>query len=109
MNEGNTMNRTDTPNTGLTAVRFAAPVPTDAGIDWEDVAHTAPRLMPMNLQPAATLPMMRRQATDFNTAWGVTMPAHLDTTPQAAPYHEAIRGLVTREVNEPALFKHFFG
>jgi hypothetical protein len=50
-----------------------------------------------------------KQATDFNTAWGVTMPAHLDTVPQPAMFEEAISGLVTREVDEPELFKHFFG
>lgn len=57
----------------------------------------------------AASPMLRAQAADFNAAWGVTMPAHLDTTAQATPYREAIRGLVTREVDEPELFKHFFG
>lgn len=51
----------------------------------------------------------RTSAQDFNTAWGVTMPADLVTPLQATPYHEAIRGLVMREVNEPELFKRFFG
>lgn len=69
----------------------------------------APRMAPMNLQRALAEPMLRTQVSDFNSAWGVTMPAHFDTTPQATPFHEAIRGLVTREVNEPELFKQFFG
>ncbi len=47
------------------------------------------------------------------TSWGITVPAALQHYPQAAaepvPYHEAIRGLMTREMNEPELFKHFFG
>ncbi|MET0334080.1 MAG: hypothetical protein ABW190_07390 [Rhizobacter sp.] len=51
----------------------------------------------------------RNAAVDFNSAWGVTMPADLAQTPSPAPFRETIRGLVTREVNEPELFKHFFG
>lgn len=51
----------------------------------------------------------RNAAQDFNSAWGVTLPAELVPVQQAAPYHEAIRGLVTREVNEPELLKLFFG
>lgn len=69
----------------------------------------APRMAPMNLQRPLAEPMLRTQASDFNAAWGVTMPAHLDTTPQPTPFHETIRGLVTREMNEPELFKQFFG
>jgi hypothetical protein len=65
------------------------------------------RMQPMDLQPSA--PALRLMAIDFNSAWGVTMPAYLDTTPQATPFREAIRGLVTREVHEPDLFEHFFG
>lgn len=48
-------------------------------------------------------------AVEFNSAWGVTMPAELAQTPSPAPFRETIRGLVTREVDEPELFKHFFG
>jgi hypothetical protein len=50
----------------------------------------------------------RNAAQDFNNAWGATMPADL-AVQQTAPYHEAIRGLVTREVDEPELLKLFFG
>ncbi len=80
-----------------------------ATIEWEDTPSLAPRMVPMDMRPAAPTPTLRAQAADFNTAWGVTMPAHLDTTPQPAPFRETIRGLVTREVDEPELFKHFFG
>lgn len=51
----------------------------------------------------------RNPAQDFNTAWGVTLPADLATAPTPAPLREAIRGLVMREVDEPELFKQFFG
>jgi len=97
------MNRPHTQATALSP-RYPAGAPQDT-IEWEEVPSLiAPRPVPMNAQP-----MLRTQVSDFNTAWGVTMPAHLDTTPQPTPYREAIRGLVTREVNEPDLFKQFFG
>lgn len=62
----------------------------------------------MNTATAYDLIAQRHAAQDFNTAWGVTMPADLAAA-QPEPYHEPIRGLVTREVNEPELFKLFFG
>ena len=98
------MNRSHTQAAHPLAPRYPAGAPQDT-IEWEEMPSLiAPRLVPMTAQP-----MLRTQASDFNTAWGVTMPAHLDTTPQATPYRETIRGLVTREVNEPELFKQFFG
>ncbi|HEY0820729.1 MAG TPA: hypothetical protein VGD46_18220 [Rhizobacter sp.] len=62
----------------------------------------------MNTATAYDLIARRNTAQEFNTAWGVTMPADL-LPQQPASYHEPIRGLVTREVNEPELFKLFFG
>ncbi len=63
----------------------------------------------MNTSTAYDLIAQRNTAQDFNTAWGVTMPADLAAVQPTTPYHEPIRGLVTREVNEPELFKLFFG
>jgi hypothetical protein len=63
----------------------------------------------MNTANAYDLIARRNAAQDFNTAWGVTMPADLVTASQSESYQEPIRGLVTREVNEPELFKLFFG
>jgi len=102
------MNRTHT-STAHALARYPATAQHDA-IEWEEIPPIAPRLVPMDLRPTTARPVvMRTQATDFDTAWGVTMPAHLDTVPQAAKFHEAIHGLVTLEVDEPDLFKHFFG
>lgn len=63
----------------------------------------------MNTANAYEMIARRNAAQEFNTAWGVTMPAELVALPQPAAYHEPIRGLVTREVDEPELFKLFFG
>ena len=103
------MNRTHPQAAQPLAPRHLGAPRSDA-IEWEEMPSlVAPRLVPMNVQRTPAQPMLRTQVSDFNTAWGVTMPAHLDTTPQATPYRETIRGLVTREVNEPDLFKQFFG
>ncbi|HET7793847.1 MAG TPA: hypothetical protein VFL64_10740 [Rhizobacter sp.] len=94
------------------APRHARAAAQAATIEWEEMPPLAPRMVPMDLRPAATKPLIVRPSTaaEFNTAWGVTMPAHLDSTPQPVPFQEAaIRGLVMREVDEPDLFKHFFG
>ncbi len=102
------MNRTYMQTAHPLAPRYAGAAPKDS-IDWEEMPSLAPRLVPLNVQRAPAQPMLRTAVSDFNTAWGVTMPADLDTTPQPAPYRETIRGLVTREMNEPELFKQFFG
>jgi hypothetical protein len=64
----------------------------------------------MNTPPYASPAALRHNAaTEFNTAWGVTLPADLVSVSAPAQFHEAIRGLVMREVHEPELFKLFFG
>jgi hypothetical protein len=37
------------------------------------------------------------------------MPADLDALPEPQPFRETIPGVAMREVNEPDLFRHFFG
>ncbi len=102
------MNRTYIQAAHPLAPHYPAGAPKDT-IEWEEMPSLAPRRVPTDAQRAPAQPMLRTQVSDFNTAWGVTMPAHLDTAPQTAPYRETIRGLVTREMNEPELFKQFFG
>ncbi len=63
----------------------------------------------MTTPPAHDPTAHRNAAQEFNAAWGVTMPAELGPMPGPAPYREAIRGLVTREVHEPEVFRLFFG
>ena len=101
------MNRTHTQAHPL-APRYPAGAPKDT-IEWEEMPSLAPRQVPMQPSRAQPSPVQRTEASDFNSAWGVTMPAHLDPTPQPTPFRETIRGLATREMNEPELFKQFFG
>jgi hypothetical protein len=70
--------------------------------------HAPTQTKPLPAARMSTADLQRIQAAQFNSAWGVTMPAQFDTTPQPTPFREAICGLVTREVNEPELLKLFF-
>ena len=67
-------------------------------------ARTAPR-------PSSNRPLSRiaQEAEEFNTAWNVTMPADLVEMPAPQPFRETLQGLAMREVNEPEVFRHFFG
>jgi len=47
--------------------------------------------------------------TSVGSPWDNTMPAALDPAPVSEPFREPMRGLVTREINEPDVFHHFFG
>jgi len=62
-------------------------------IEWEE--------MPSRLAAAP--------AAETGSAWGVTMPAVFDARPQPGVFRESLRGLAVREVNEPEVFRHFFG
>lgn len=42
-------------------------------------------------------------------SWTATMPAQLDPPLRSEPFREALAGLAVREVNEPDVFRHFFG
>lgn len=61
------------------------------------------------LPPAATADGAFRRGPRLGRAWANTMPAGLDTLPQAEFYCEPLLGLSIREVNEPEVFTHFFG
>jgi hypothetical protein len=42
------------------------------------------------------------------SGWDVTMPAALDPLTESGPFTETMNGLVTRELLEPDVFRHFF-
>lgn len=60
-----------------------------------------------------TMPMPMAALTEvdaFNSAWAITMPAQLEGhVMPSALFSEPIRGLSTREMDEPEVFRHFFG
>lgn len=80
-------------------------------MEWDELASLAHALTQRPAAPAKAPPAAEgpSPAADFNSAWNVTLPAALATMPEPAPFREAIEGLATREVNEPEVFRHFFG
>ena len=69
--------------------------PPSGAIEWEELPSLAPRLR----QPQPGRP---------TAAWDATRPAELDLVPPSLPFRE-LQGVAIREVNEPDVFKHFFG
>ncbi len=48
-------------------------------------------------------------AASAGVPWDATRPAEFDSSPPSQPFREPFRGVVMREVNEPDVFRHFFG
>lgn len=66
-------------------------------IEWEELPSLAARVR-------------ARDATFASSpAWDATRPAALEAPTVPMPFREPLQGVVMREVNEPDLFRHFFG
>ena len=79
-------------------------------IDWDELSALGAALAPV-LQPVP-VPNAAEQvaaAARFNLAWTNTLPADLGETPKPQPFSEPLQGMVMREMNEPDVFRHFFG
>jgi len=71
--------------------------PTAAGaIEWEEL-------------PSLAGSLARRLAAATNAPWDATRPAELEVAVPSQPFREPVNGLAMREVNEPDVFRHFFG
>jgi hypothetical protein len=73
---------------------FRSSLPPGA-IEWEELPSLARQLRQTSVGPASA-------------PWDATRPAELDTTPVSQPFRE-LKGVAIREVNEPDVFRHFFG
>ena len=73
-------------------------------IEWEELPSLARRVVQRGANDSEFM-----ATSSFGTVWDNTMPAALDPAPVSQPFHEPLAGLVTREVNEPDVFLHFFG
>ena len=82
-------------------------------IEWEELpslaGSLAKRLVRRTPMPTRANDSTFMNSTSFASAWDNTLPAALDVTPPSQPFYEPFQGLVTREVNEPGVFRHFFG
>lgn len=100
---------------------FGKPLP-DGAIEWEELpslsASLSERLVILGhrrigsavaaagaLPGAAATPPARA-----GTPWDATRPAELDDAAvPSLPFREPVEGVAIREVNEPDVFRHFFG
>jgi hypothetical protein len=93
---------------------FKHPTLADSGaIEWEELPSLADSLS----QRMGYLGAWARQATHTpgpgfaapTRPWDATLPAELDGEVVSEPFRETLKGLATREVSEPDVFRHFFG
>ena len=65
-------------------------------IEWEEL-------------PSLAGSLAKRIATATQAPWDATRPAELEAAVPSQPFREPVNGPVIREVNEPDVFRHFFG
>lgn len=73
-------------------------------IEWEDMPSLTGRLVNVEARRGREF----QNSSSFTGTWDVTMPAALDPLTESGPFQEPLRGLVTRELREPDVFRHFF-
>jgi hypothetical protein len=88
-------------------------------IEWEELpslaASLADRLVILGDRGigAAAAAAARARASGFaataSSPWDSTRPAELETAVVSSPFREPLQGVAIREVNEPDVFRHFFG
>ena len=69
----------------------------DMGIDWE-------------FQPSLQHLVKRTESAQQEApSWAETMPAPFDATPEPVTFREPLEGLSMRDIDEPEIFRLFFG
>ena len=69
----------------------------DAGIDWE-------------FQPSLQHLVVRTEAAHQDAPnWAETMPASFDSLNEPVKFREPLEGLSVRDIDEPEIFRVFFG
>ena len=91
---------------------------THDAIEWEELPSLAGSLAHRPVGRGALSHAAAGASAGFETGsafaapWNSTLAATLDALPPSAPsqpFREALSGLSMREVNEPDVFRHFFG
>ena len=70
--------------------------PVAGAIEWEEL-------------PSLAGSLAKRLAVTNQTPWDATRPAELEAAVPSQPFREPVNGMAIREVNEPDVFRHFFG
>jgi hypothetical protein len=103
------------PSTLHYAKAFGASTPAGA-IEWEELPSLADsladRLVILGNHRIGAAAARLRSGNGAGTAgspWDSTRPAELEIAVVSAPFREPLEGVAIREVNEPDVFRHFFG
>ena len=70
--------------------------PAAGAIEWEEL-------------PSLAGSLAKRTSTPSQAPWDATRPAELEAAVPSQPFREPVNGMAIREVNEPDVFRHFFG
>jgi hypothetical protein len=99
--------------------RSSHPLHHGGAIEWEELPSLADtlaeRLAVLGTRHRDAVVAARSRAAVFERAaesvqaWDSTRPADFEPARASQPFHEPLEGLAIREVNEPDLFRHFFG
>ncbi|HEY4067717.1 MAG TPA: hypothetical protein VGM74_12530 [Burkholderiaceae bacterium] len=76
-------------------------------IEWEELPSLVRRVQ--RTAQAAGQNAGAGAARQEGRPWGETAAGGLEAPPVSQPFVEQLHGLVTREVVEPDVFRHFFG
>jgi hypothetical protein len=103
------------PSTMHYAKAFGASTPAGA-IEWEELPSLADsladRLVILGNRRIGAAAARLRAGSVAGTAgpvWDSTRPAELEAAVVSAPFREPLQGVAIREVDEPDVFRHFFG
>ena len=90
---------------------FRQPPPA-GGIEWEELpslaATLAERLVSGTLRSGSRI-VHARAIVASHAVWDSTRPADLEQAVTSGPFREPLDGVAIREVDEPEVFRHFFG
>ncbi len=73
-------------------------------IEWEELPSLTERLVNAEGRRGGAF----QNPNAISQTWDVTMPAAFDPITESGPFQETLTGLVTRELREPDVFRHFF-
>ena len=83
------------PSTLHFSYAFRAALP-QGSIEWEELPSLAQRVR-------------QRTSAPVTSPWDATRPAELEQAAPSRPFREPLKGVAIREVDEPDVFRHFFG
>lgn len=88
-------------------------------IEWEELPSLADslaqRLVVLGTRHRDAITAAKARAAAFERAaaagqpWDATRPAELEPAAPSKPFREPMQGMAIREVEEPDVFRHFFG